>query len=135
MRVAVHVRHHRPPQGLHPAEPLLPARGRLVRPHRRTGRLASRPGAHADPAAAGPHERDGLFGHGHDADGRLPDPAGPLPSQDLVGQRAGFRRHCVALPGRHARHPDEGAAVRRRPATRHPLRLRRGRGPQAARPV
>ena len=110
MRAAVHVRHHRPAQGcILPNRYFLHAGGWYAR----IGGLAAlRPGQERmlTPLPL-VRERHGLFRHGHGADGRLPDPAGPLPPAQLVGQRARLARHGAALPGRDARHPDEGRAL------------------------
>ena len=133
VRAALHLGHDRAPQGLRAHQSLLPARGRLVRGHRRVGDASRGQRTHAHAAAAGAHERDGLLDARDGAHRRLPDPARSLSSGELVGQRARVARHGRALSGRDARNADEGARAAERRGARPALRFRRRRGSQPAR--
>jgi hypothetical protein len=94
--------------------------------------LRPRRGTHAHAAAAGAHERDGVLDDGDGDDRRLPDPARPLPSEQLVGQRARIAGHGRALPGRDAGDADEGRRGAAGSAAPRALRLRRRGRPQPA---
>ena len=102
------------PKGCRLAQRLLPARRRVVpRPARaRRDRPRHRPLHHA--AAAQPHERARVLVDGGDALRRLHRPARPLPSEDLVAERAREPRDRRPLPRRDAGDAARGAAERGR---------------------
>jgi hypothetical protein len=91
----------------------------------RRGGSRHRPLHHA--AAAQPHERARVLVDGGDALGRLHRPARPLPSLDVVAERARERSDGRALPRRHAGHAARRGAERSRSQAQAALLLRRRR--------
>src|SRR4029450_3282041 len=70
-RAPLHLRHHRPAEGLRAEQLLLPERWRLVSPPRRTPHHRARARAVPEPAAALPHELPGGDRHLRDPDREL----------------------------------------------------------------
>ena len=96
---ALHLGHHRPAQGLHPHQPLLPQRGPLVSGGRRPDGAGGGLRAAAQPVAAPPRQRPRHRQHGDAERGRLHRHGRPLPSPELVGRRGRDQGYIIHYLG------------------------------------
>ncbi len=128
VRAALHLGHDRPAEGLHPEQRVLPERRRAGMPTSATSAACGRDHERIITPLPLNHVNAMCFSLMVDPGRRrLPDPARPLPSADLVAERARQPRDDHPLPRR-----DAGDADRRRPVARRPracgaLGLRRRR--------